>query len=103
MSKHTIIARSIVAGVMTLLCVWGLVILIDGLHSILFVENGGLAAIGLIAYFVYGAPIALVALIYQVVRIVTKKFWIVDFIPSLLLIIIWASLYLAPAIISAIG
>ncbi len=102
MSKTSKIVRAIIAGIITLLCVWGIIILVDCLHSILFVENGGLAAIGLVAYFIYGIPFAIATFIYQLVLIIKKKFWLVDFIPSLLLIVVWASLYLSPAIISAI-
>ncbi len=100
MSNTSKIVRSIIAGLMVLLSVFGLVVLIDGVYSILFVELGGLAALGLYAYFAYGIPLALATIIYQIVLIVKRKFWILDFIPSLLLIIVWASLYLSIPIIS---
>lgn len=113
MSKKSIIIRSIIAGIMVLISVISIILLVETITDILNTQlietdnfSDGLSkgiAIGagqfvLLFAFLCGIPFVLATLIYQLVLIIKKKFWIVDFIPSVLLILSWASLYIVPAI-----
>ena len=100
MTKKAIIIRSIVAGILIALSVFFVWCIVDCIHSILNVDWGGLAIIALIAYFIYAIPVFLFVVIYQIVMLVKRKFFIFDFIASIIFVLSWLSLYLVPLIVA---
>ncbi len=102
MSKTSKIVRGIIAGIMVALCAYAIIMLVECIPDILAGGWGGLAVIVLLYYFIFGIPIALADIIYQIVMIVKKKFWIISFITSVLLILSWLSLWIVPVITLAI-
>ena len=90
-------------AILILLCTAYLVYVVsDAAYQILNVEYGGFAALGLIIILIYGIAPALFIVITQIVLLILKKFWIVDFVLTILFILSYASLYLVPAIISTL-
>ena len=84
MTKKAIIIRSIIAGILLAISAYFTWCVIDCVHSILYVDWGGLAVIVLVIFFIVASPIVLAVIIYQIVAIVKKKFFIVDFIASII-------------------
>ncbi len=89
MSKTSKIIRFIIAAIMALIASAALVYLV---WSVVEMLSGGMLAV-LIPYliFIYGIPFVVATIIYQVVLIVKKKIWKVDFITSIYLVAVWVS------------
>jgi len=100
MTKKSIIIRSIIAGILIAIAAFFVWCTVDCIHSILNVEWGGLTIIALIAYFVYAIPIVLFVAIYQIVMFVKKKFFVVDFIASIVFVFSWLLLFFAPIVVA---
>ena len=71
----------------------------DVINEVVNIENGW-AALALVIYMVYAAPVLLFAVIYEIVILAKKKFWAFEFISVLLFILSYASLYIVPRIIA---
>lgn len=93
----------IIANVIFLICAaYFAYVSFDVVHTMLTQEAGGLAVLGSIAIMVYGSPAVILAIIYNIVMGVTKKYSVFDGITLVLLIIAYASLLLAPIIVNAV-
>ena len=91
----------IISNVIFLICaVFFAYISIDVAYNMLQVENGGLAVLGSVIFFIYGAPVMLYFVIYTIIMIVKRKSNLFDLICGLLFILSYASLLVVPAIIS---
>ena len=99
MSKKSKIIRSIISIVILLLATFLISLLVKGICEIKYVESGGWAIIGLIAFFIYAIPAILIVLIYQIVMIAKRKIFLFELIASLIFILSWVSLILIPVII----
>ncbi len=86
MSKTAKIIRSIVASIMILIATLALVLLITSIF------DGALAVViwGYIM-FIYGIPVAVATIIYQVILIIKKKVWKFDLFASIYLLVVWLS------------
>ena len=98
MTKKAIIIRSIIAGILLAISAYFVWCVVDCIHSLLYVEWGGLAVVVLVIFFIVASPVILAVIIYQIVMIVKKKFFIVDFIASIIFFLTWLALYIAPVI-----
>ncbi len=103
MSKKAIIIRSIIAGILTLASLFLIYVNVDVAYNILYVENGGWSVIASVLFFAYFSPLVLITFIYQLILLIKKKFFIYDFVASILFILSWASLLIVPKIIDLIA
>ncbi len=102
MSKKAGIIRSIIAGILTLLSIFLIYINVDVAYNILYVEHGGFSILGSIIIFAYLSPLVLITFIYQLILLIKKKFFVYDFVASILFILSWASLLIIPKIITLV-
>ncbi len=103
MSKKSIIIRSIISAILFIIAGFLIYVNVDVAYNILYVENGGWSVIASILFFAYFSPVVLITIIYQLVLLIKKKFFIFDFIASILFILSWASLLIIPKIIDLIA
>ena len=101
MTKKAIIIRSVIAGILTAISAFFIWCIVDCVYNMLYVDWGGLAIITLVVFLFIAIPVVAFVIIFQIIMISKKKFFIVDFIASVIFFLSWASLYIVPLIISS--
>ena len=102
MNKKQKILRLIIASILLLASAFLIYLTASCVYDMLHVELGALTILVLIAFSIYTSPILLFAIIFQIVVLVKKKFYIWDFLASILFVLSWASLYIVPIIVNSI-
>ncbi len=102
MSKKFKIFRIIQSVILFILSAFLIYCIADSVYQTLNVEMGGLSVLGLILISLYTLPVLLYVIIFEIVMLCKKKFYVLEFIASIIFIVCWASLYIVPVILSHI-